>query len=193
MSRAVYPDSLLPKARRLRAWSLFSVAQKNRGDRTINIFASNCRAAPVEGIQLLKLQNTMPVVTSLLVVASCATEPDTQVATTVPSGGTCQDIYPSYWQDPDSSYDEQWAGQLISNRPPAGWTQPVFRLSDDYPRTLVDESADQPWRAASFDALFDPATDQTTKTSFFGAGENNQRFSFVTVQRTDQFLFVQEL
>ncbi|REK06403.1 MAG: hypothetical protein DWQ36_13480 [Acidobacteria bacterium] len=77
---------------------------------------------------------------------------------------TCRSIYPSYWQDPNPKFAEQWVGQQVSNVPPEGYTGPVFRLSDGYPTSLPDERADQPWRDARFDAMFDPSTDQATKT-----------------------------
>ncbi|GHA13585.1 hypothetical protein GCM10008090_24150 [Arenicella chitinivorans] len=83
------------------------------------------------------------------------------VAQPVADTGTCTGTYPSYWQDP--KFPEMYEGQLVSDQPPSGYQGPVFRLSDDFPRELVDESASQPWRAERFDALFDPATDPETK------------------------------
>ena len=79
----------------------------------------------------------------------------------VADAGTCTGTYPSYWQDP--KFPEMYEGQLVSDQPPAGYQGPVFRLSDDFPRELVDESDAQPWRDARFDALFDPSTDPDTK------------------------------
>ena len=80
---------------------------------------------------------------------------------TVTEAGTCKGIYPSYWQDPE--FPEMYAGQTVSNQPPPGYSGPVFRLSDDFPRARPDEAADQPWRAPRFDALFAAGTDETTK------------------------------
>jgi hypothetical protein len=57
-----------------------------------------------------------------------------------------------------------WAGQQISNAPPAGWTGPVFRLSDAFPAAPPDEAADQPWRDAKFDEMFAPATPLARRT-----------------------------
>lgn len=111
---------------------------------------------------MFESRNVLAALTLTLVAAACGGEPD--AATMAVATGTCRQIYPSYWQDPAPRYDAQWAGQSISNRPPDGWNRAVFRLSDDFPRTLVEEIADQPWRDASFDPLFDPATDQATKT-----------------------------
>lgn len=76
--------------------------------------------------------------------------------------GTCTGTYPSYWQDP--AFALQSEGQLISNRPTSDWTGPVYQLSDDYPRSPVDDKANQPWRDSRFDALFNPATAQPEKT-----------------------------
>lgn len=79
--------------------------------------------------------------------------------------GTCAGVFPSYWQDPDTTFRPMWRGQTISNTPPEGWSGPVFRLSDAYPTERQDDAAAQPWRNARFDALFDPATDPATKTA----------------------------
>jgi hypothetical protein len=57
-----------------------------------------------------------------------------------------------------------WEGQTITNRPPAGWTGPVFRLSDRFPEQPVDDSGAQPWRAGRYDALFSAQTSQDRKT-----------------------------
>ena len=100
----------------------------------------------------------------LVVLVACGTpgeksEPDTRMA-----AGTCAEIFPSYWQDPNPKFAAMWEGQTTSDIPPSGWDGPVFRLSDVYPTSPVDESAAQPWRESRFDALFDPSTDKPTKT-----------------------------
>lgn len=77
---------------------------------------------------------------------------------------TCTGTYPSYWQDIDPKFAEMWKGQDVSNAPTGDYTGPIFKLSDAYPRQPVDEKASQPWRAARFDAMFDPATSQDKKT-----------------------------
>ncbi|MEX2132357.1 MAG: hypothetical protein WD772_12825 [Pseudohongiellaceae bacterium] len=82
----------------------------------------------------------------------------------VAAADTCSPVYPSYWQDPDSQFADQWKGQVISDKPPADWTEPVFRLSGDFPRTSQDESADQPWRNGSFDSLFNPNTSEPDRS-----------------------------
>jgi hypothetical protein len=82
----------------------------------------------------------------------------------VRGGATCTGTYPSYWQDPDPRFSEMWRGQTISNQPPEGWTGPVFHLSDAFPAEPVDEAAQEPWRDHRFDALFDRATAQATRT-----------------------------
>lgn len=84
------------------------------------------------------------------------TAPDAVVAS-----GTCTGTYPSYWQDP--KFPAMYEGQLVTDQPSADYEGPIFRLSDAYPTELPDESADQPWRAAKFDPMFDPDTDQPTK------------------------------
>lgn len=76
---------------------------------------------------------------------------------------TCTGTYPAYWQDVDPKFAEMWQGQDITNAPAAAYTGPVFRLSDGYPRQAVDDKANQPWRAARFDALFNPDTSQEKK------------------------------
>lgn len=76
---------------------------------------------------------------------------------------TCTGTYPSYWQDVAPKFAEMWKGQAVSNAPTEGYSGHVFKLSDDYPRKPVDDRANQPWRAAKFDALFDPATSQDKK------------------------------
>jgi hypothetical protein len=76
---------------------------------------------------------------------------------------TCTGTYPSYWQDVAPKFAEMWRGQAVSNAPTEGYSGHVFKLSDDYPRKPVDDRANQPWRAAKFDALFDPATAQDKK------------------------------
>lgn len=98
--------------------------------------------------------------------AACGPIDDTPPArAATPTESTCGDVYPSYWQDPDPRFSAMWAGQQVSNAPPAGWTGPVFRLSDGYPAATVDDAASQPWRDARFAPMFDPATDQATKTA----------------------------
>jgi len=76
---------------------------------------------------------------------------------------TCTGIYPSYWQDPDPKFSEQWAGETISNVPTKFYQGPVFRLSDAYPQKPVDDKAHQAWRSPKFDKMFDPKTDIKTK------------------------------
>ncbi|OMH33974.1 hypothetical protein [Motiliproteus sp. MSK22-1] len=76
---------------------------------------------------------------------------------------TCTGTYPGYWQDVNPKFAEMWAGQKISNAPTQAWDAPVFKLSDKYPTKLVDDSANQGWRDAKFDALFLEYTDQATK------------------------------
>lgn len=99
----------------------------------------------------------------LVLAAACGREPATETPVGTVSS-TCTGTFPSYWQDPAPKFSAQWAGQTISDAPPSGWSGPVFRLSDDYPRTLTDEAADQPWRDARFNALFDSTTSQATRT-----------------------------
>lgn len=77
---------------------------------------------------------------------------------------TCTGTYPSYWQDINPKFAEMWKGQDISDAPTEAYSGSVFKLSDDYPRQPVDDKANQPWRAAKFDAMFDPATSQDKKT-----------------------------
>jgi len=76
---------------------------------------------------------------------------------------TCTGTYPAYWQDIDPKFAAMWQGQDISNAPTPAYAGPVFRLSDAYPRQPVDDKAAQPWRAARFDAMFDPAISQDKK------------------------------
>ena len=76
---------------------------------------------------------------------------------------TCTGTYPSYWQDNNPKFADMWKGQAISNAPTGAYAGQVFKLSDDYPRKPVDDRANQRWRDAKFDALFDPATDQDKK------------------------------
>ena len=77
---------------------------------------------------------------------------------------TCTGTYPSYWQDINPKFAEMWKGQDLSNAPTGAYSGHIFKLSDDYPRQPVDDKANQPWRAAKFDAMFDPATSQDKKT-----------------------------
>jgi hypothetical protein len=76
---------------------------------------------------------------------------------------TCTGTYPSYWQDVDPKFADMWQGQVLSNAPTGAYSGPIFRLADDYPRQPVDDKASQPWRAAKFDAMFNPATSQDQK------------------------------
>jgi hypothetical protein len=76
---------------------------------------------------------------------------------------TCTGTYPSYWQDVNPKFAEMWKGQALSDAPTGAYSGPIFKLSDDYPRQPVDDKANQPWRAARFDAMFDPATSQDKK------------------------------
>jgi hypothetical protein len=57
-----------------------------------------------------------------------------------------------------------WEGQVVSNAPPSRWSGPVFQLSDAFPAKPVDEKSAQPWRRATFDAMFDSTTAPATKT-----------------------------
>lgn len=84
-------------------------------------------------------------------------------ATSYTSVNTCTGTYPSYWQDVNPKFANMWKGQALSNAPTGAYTGPVFKLSDDYPQQPVDDKANQPWRAAKFDALFNPATAQDEK------------------------------
>ncbi|HYI00886.1 hypothetical protein [Hyalangium sp.] len=59
--------------------------------------------------------------------------------------GTCSGPYPSYWQDAKFDSVGMWKGQEISNRPRPGTTEPVFRLSQQYPSQLPDSSPDEGW------------------------------------------------
>ncbi len=107
-------------------------------------------------------------------LSGCEKQPDTQTPplkkqtdvkvekkTTPIIKNTCTGTYPGYWQDP--AFPQMWEGQLISDAPPDDWQGPVFKLSDDYPRQPVDDKADQPWRTAKFDPLFDPNVDSALK------------------------------
>lgn len=76
---------------------------------------------------------------------------------------TCTGTWPAYWQDIDPKFAGMWAGQQISNAPTSAWTGPVFKLSDKYPTTAIDDRAAQKWRDKKFDALFEYGTDQKTK------------------------------
>lgn len=85
-----------------------------------------------------------------------------QASQTAPAD-TCTGTYPAYWQDIDPKFAEMWQDQVITNAPTAAYSGPVFRLSDGYPRQPVDDKANQPWRAAKFDAMFLPATSRDKK------------------------------
>lgn len=76
---------------------------------------------------------------------------------------TCSGTYPSYWQDIAPKFAEMWRGQALSNAPTTAYSGHIFKLSDAYPAQPVDDKANQPWRAARFDALFNPATGQDKK------------------------------
>jgi hypothetical protein len=76
---------------------------------------------------------------------------------------TCTGTFPSYWQDIDPKFADMWQGQVLSNAPTGAYSGAIFRLSDDYPRQPADDKASQPWRAAKFDAMFNPATGQGQK------------------------------
>jgi hypothetical protein len=76
---------------------------------------------------------------------------------------TCSGTYPSYWQDISPKFANMWEGQDITNAPTGAYSGPIFKLSDDYPRQPVDDKANQPWRAAKFDAMFNAATPQDQK------------------------------
>ena len=76
---------------------------------------------------------------------------------------TCSGTYPSYWQDIAPKFADMWQGQEITNAPTEAYSGPIFKLADDYPRKPVDDKANQPWRAAKFDAMFNPATPQVQK------------------------------
>ncbi|RBP47071.1 hypothetical protein [Arenicella xantha] len=79
----------------------------------------------------------------------------------VQNKGTCTGTYPSYWQDP--KFPEMYEGQTVSDQPMPGYQGPIFRLSDGYPTELPNEIADQPWRDARFDPLFDASTEPDMK------------------------------
>lgn len=89
---------------------------------------------------------------------SAAKTPEYQVV------NTCSGTYPAYWQDVDPKFSDMWEGQKISNAPTEAWSDPVFKLSDRYPKTLIDDKAQQKWRSKKFDKLFAKGTDQKTKT-----------------------------
>ena len=58
---------------------------------------------------------------------------------------TCEGPYPNYWQDPAFTETGMWEGQEISDQPPAGWTGPVFQLSQEYPATLIEDHDSWGW------------------------------------------------
>lgn len=76
---------------------------------------------------------------------------------------TCSATWPSYWQDPAPAFAAMWTGQKISDAPAPGWSGPVFRLSDRFPRTPQDDRGAQPWRDPKFDALFVPGTSMSQR------------------------------
>ena len=98
-------------------------------------------------------------ITCLTLPASAATPKSALPA----PADTCTGTYPAYWQDINPKFAEMWQGQLITNAPTAAYSGPVFRLSDAYPRQAVDDKASQPWRAAKFDEMFNPAISQEKK------------------------------
>jgi hypothetical protein len=98
---------------------------------------------------------------------------------------TCTGTYPSYWQDLAPKFAEMWKGQAISDAPTGAYSGPVFKLSDDYPRKPVDDAASQPWRAARFDALFDPATPQNVKARL-AQGYGNLVYEYAIAGNIDQ-------
>lgn len=110
-----------------------------------------------------------------LAFASCTPDiPDVpDVPVEGPKPGTCTGTWPSSWQDPTPSFAMQWQGQTISNTPAIhnwnpgnpSYTNNPFRLSDAYPRSPVDDAANQSWRDARYDALFVPTTPQEQKTA----------------------------
>jgi hypothetical protein len=115
------------------------------------------------------MRRTLCCATSLAILVACTGQPERrETSRERPAGsvdrGTCSGTFPSYWQDPHPRFAEMWSGQTVSNAPPEGWSGPVFRLSDAFPPEPVDEAADQPWRAARFDTLFDPTTPREAKT-----------------------------
>ncbi len=117
-------------------------------------------------ITMIKRLMAATVCGSALMLAACGESPKEDVATTDSTSdsarnGTCTGTYPSYWQDP--AFQDQWVGQKTSNVPPADWTGPVYQLSDDFPRSPVDDAASQQWRDSKFDALFDEGTSQEEK------------------------------
>lgn len=83
-------------------------------------------------------------------------EPPTPVASWS-GANTCSGVYPSYWQDPDPKFAEQWAHQEITNQPPKDWGGRVFKISDNYQlaASAMDGDVDsQLWRDDKFDAMF---------------------------------------
>lgn len=109
---------------------------------------------------------------SILLIAGCASRPAADPAPPAAGGprasvaqNPCSGTFPSYWQDPAPKFALMWEGQTISNQPPSGWAGPVFRLSDRYPRTPVDDGGAQAWRDRKYDALFNPATSQEQKSA----------------------------
>lgn len=93
---------------------------------------------------------------SLAYAGDAGTKPYTPV-------DTCTGTYPSYWQDINPKFADMWKGQDLSDAPTGAYSGPIFKLADDFPRHPVDDKANEPWRAAKFDALFDPATSQDKK------------------------------
>jgi hypothetical protein len=85
--------------------------------------------------------------------------------------GACPATWPSYWQDPAFAKTTMWEGQLPSDTPASqNWkpsnpqyTNPPFRLSDNYTHARPDAPSAQTWRDPKFDPLFDPKTPQDQK------------------------------
>jgi hypothetical protein len=110
-------------------------------------------------------------VLAVLLITACVARPAPDTAPQTTAGpraalvaNPCTGTFPSYWQDPAPKFAEMWAGQTISNQPPANWKGPVFRLSDRFPAQPVDDGGAQPWRDARYDAMFSPSTSQSVKS-----------------------------
>lgn len=117
--------------------------------------------------------------TSLLLLWACTDRPPVATEATAPRPGagiaqlqrapvvrdTCSGTFPSYWQDPAPRFADMWQDQTISNQPPPGWSGPVFRLSDRFPTSAVDDSGAQAWRDKKYDALFAANTPQDRKAA----------------------------
>lgn len=104
----------------------------------------------------------LTLITIGIFLASCGPK-TTQIVERPEPTGTCSGVYPSYWQDP--KFPDMYEGQKVSNQAKAGYSGRIFQLSDAFPKTFEDESADQPWRSSKFDAMFDPATGTPIRTA----------------------------